>query len=371
MGAALGGRGHLRLRPVRAAPRGLLHRRPASHGLRLPACGPRLLLHAHRHHRPFPAHAGQSRLLPHGLGRQRPAHRAPRAELLRRALRPGPALRPRLHPAALGRRGRVGQSRRSNPDLATQLRRAVRTPDGRGRGAVRSPVAPPGPECGLDAALPDHRNAGPQSRPSSLPAQPGARRGLPGGCAGPVGRDLRHRGGPGRAGVARLPRLLPPSRLSPRRPRRCLAGRRSRRPRRGGPDRHQGRLRRDDPPRAPARVRRPGRPSRRRAIQAAVRHDGRLPRLRRRSPRPAPPRGGDGQGRRHRHVLHLRGHHRHRLVARSRPAAARHPAQGRPPGDADTGMDHRRPRSRGLRRHGRQDRLHRPRDPRRSAHGRR
>jgi valyl-tRNA synthetase len=34
------------------------------------------------------AHARQGRLLPHGLGRQRPAHRAPGRELLRGALRP-------------------------------------------------------------------------------------------------------------------------------------------------------------------------------------------------------------------------------------------------------------------------------------------
>ena len=42
---------------------------------------------------------GQRGLLPDGLGRQRPAHRAPGAELLRRALRPVAAVRPRLRAA--------------------------------------------------------------------------------------------------------------------------------------------------------------------------------------------------------------------------------------------------------------------------------
>ena len=39
---------------------------------------------------------GKAGVLPHGLGRQRPSHRAPGAELLRGPLRPVPALRPRL-----------------------------------------------------------------------------------------------------------------------------------------------------------------------------------------------------------------------------------------------------------------------------------
>ncbi len=45
---------------------------------------PRVQLHPHRHHRPLPADARQAGLLPDGLGRQRPAHRAPGRELLRR-----------------------------------------------------------------------------------------------------------------------------------------------------------------------------------------------------------------------------------------------------------------------------------------------
>ena len=70
--------------------------------------GPRLLLHPHRPHRPLPADARQDRLLPDGLGRQRPADRAPGAELLRRPLRPVAALRRRLHAR---RRSRTPRSR--------------------------------------------------------------------------------------------------------------------------------------------------------------------------------------------------------------------------------------------------------------------
>ena len=82
----------------RSAPRGagLRHRHPAAHGVGLPAHRPHVLLHPHRRRRPLPAHAGLRGLLPDGVGRQRPPHRAPGAELLRRPLRPEPALRPVL-----------------------------------------------------------------------------------------------------------------------------------------------------------------------------------------------------------------------------------------------------------------------------------
>ena len=87
---------------------------------RQPARRARLLLHPHRPDRPLPADARQGGLLPDGLGRQRPADRAPGAELLRRALRPVAALRPRLHPA-----GEAGPEA-PGADQPAQLRRAVR-----------------------------------------------------------------------------------------------------------------------------------------------------------------------------------------------------------------------------------------------------
>ena len=107
-----------------------------------PAHRARLLLHAHRPHRPLPADARQGRVLPDGLGRQRPAHRAPGAELLRRALRsrrcrttrtsPPPAQAGAKPPAA---------------DLPAQLHRAVRAAHGRGREGLRG-------SCGARSACP-------------------------------------------------------------------------------------------------------------------------------------------------------------------------------------------------------------------------
>ena len=66
------------------APRpGLLDRHAAADGVGLAAHRPRVQLHPHRHDRPLPAHARPAGLLPDGVGRQRPAHRAPGRELLR------------------------------------------------------------------------------------------------------------------------------------------------------------------------------------------------------------------------------------------------------------------------------------------------
>ena len=56
--------------------------------------------HAHRPGRALSADARQGSVLPDGVGRQRPADRAPRAELLRRALRSVAAVRPVVHAAA-------------------------------------------------------------------------------------------------------------------------------------------------------------------------------------------------------------------------------------------------------------------------------
>ena len=72
----------------------LLHRHAAAHRQRLAARRPRLLLHPHRRRRAVPAHARPRSVLSDGVGRQRPAHRAPGAELLRRAVRSVAAVRP-------------------------------------------------------------------------------------------------------------------------------------------------------------------------------------------------------------------------------------------------------------------------------------
>ncbi len=101
---------------------------------------------------------------------------------------------------------------------------------------------------------------------------------------------------------------------------------------------------RDDPSRAPPVGRRAHRPPRRRALPAALRHDGHLAPLRRRGAGARAPRRRDGQGRRHRHVLHLRRPHRRHLVARAAAAdpLAHHPQ--RPPAGRDARVARRRPR---------------------------
>ena len=99
---------------------------------------PRLQLHAHRPRRALPAHARQERLLPDGLGRQRPAHRAPRAELLRRALRPDRCpTTPDFTPPLEGGDNESRKAADQVPDLPPQLHRAVRDAHRRGREAVR------------------------------------------------------------------------------------------------------------------------------------------------------------------------------------------------------------------------------------------
>ncbi len=142
VGRDLGARRHPPVRSRRRArgrPRHRLqHRHPAADRIRQPAHRARLQLHAHGSRRAVPADARQAPLLPDGLGRQRAADRAPRAELLRRALRPDAPVRRRF----TCRRSRVAttpveQGRRPGADLAPQLHRALREADRRRREAVR------------------------------------------------------------------------------------------------------------------------------------------------------------------------------------------------------------------------------------------
>ena len=100
-------------------------------------------------------------LLSDGLGRQRPADRAPRAELLRRALRPDAALRPGASTSDAGATGPT-----SRPVVAAQLHRALRAADGRGREGVRGPL----PRLGLsvDWTLRTPRSASASRRISQL-----------------------------------------------------------------------------------------------------------------------------------------------------------------------------------------------------------
>ncbi len=266
---------NLRLRPHprgRGRPAGrVLGRHPAPDGIRKPPHRARVLVHAHRREGALRAHARQDRVLPDGLGRQRPSHRAPRAELLRRALRPFASVRRRLHSAVRGRRQQEQQGRRPGAHQPPQLHRAVRAAHGRGREAVRGPLPRAGPERRLDADLPHDLRRFDPHEPAGVPAQHRARRGVPGPRADAVGRGLPLRDRPGRARGPRPARGLPPRRLRQ--------------------DRRLGRrVHRDHPSRAAPGVRGARGEPRRRALPAAVRHDRAHAPLRRRGARARAPR---------------------------------------------------------------------------------
>ena len=263
MGTSLGRPGHLRLRRHRPARAGLLHRHPPADGLRVAARGPRLQLHPHRPGRPLPAHARARGVLPDGLGRQRPAHRASGPEPLRRPLRPGslPVRGPRLHAA-----GKKPDPKRQMLDQPAQLRRGSasqldRRPTRRSlRGAVAHAS---GLSVDWSHDVHHHRRRRPSSAsPAGLPAQLRPRRGLPPGPA-PTGLwdvTFADRGRPGGARGKGVRRRLPPHRLRSYRSARRL-GRLHRRYRRGR------RRDRDHPSGAASpRLCRPDRTPRRRAL---------------------------------------------------------------------------------------------------------
>ena len=256
--------GTYRFDPTATRGRGLLHRHAAADGVRVAPHGLGLRLRPDRRHRPLPAHAGLEALLPDGLGRQRPAHRAPGPDLLRGDLRPLAPLRPGLHAPRGARQGR-------HPGQPAQLHRALRAPHRRGRAGLRRAVAARRAVGRLAADLRHHRRPGPAHEPAHVPAQPGPRRGLLLRGAHHVGRRLPDRGRPGRDGGQGAAGRIPPPALR----------------------RHRDR---DDPPRARGRLRRPRGPSRRRALRGAVRHDGAHAALRRRGAGARPPPGRARQG---------------------------------------------------------------------------
>ena len=200
--------GHLPVRPDRPPGARVLDRHPAAHRVRVAARGSRVLVHPHRPDRPLPPHARAGGVLPHGVGRQRPADRAPRAELLRRAMRSVVAVR-------RGLRATGGAGQGAGPDLPPQLHRAVRAAHAGGREGVRGALHPTRAVRGLDPVLPDHRRQRPGRVPAGLPAQHRPRRGLPGRGTDPVGRDVPDRGGAGRARGPREAGGLPPHRVPP------------------------------------------------------------------------------------------------------------------------------------------------------------
>ena len=180
-------------------------------------------------------------------------------------------------------------------------------------------MALPRPVHRLVADLPHHRRASAARGPEGVPAQPGPWRSVSEGRSGSVGRDVPDRSGPGRTGIARISGLLPQGGVPFRR---------------RHPDLH-----RDHPSGTAGRLRRADRAPGRRALQAVFRPVRLLPAVPRESADSGAQGGGNGQGRRHRHVLYVRRRHRRRMVARPEPAAAfHHPAQ-RPHRHGHPGLD--------------------------------
>ena len=137
---------------TRPRARGLLDRHAAADRQRIAARRTRVLVHAYRPHRAVSADARQGGVLSDGMGRQRPADRAPRAELLRRALRSVAAVRSVVHAAgAAGEAAALG--------VASELHRALRPPDRRRREGVRAPVEDARPVGRLVDDLRDDRHA--------------------------------------------------------------------------------------------------------------------------------------------------------------------------------------------------------------------
>ena len=106
---------------------------------------------------------GQGRLLSDGMGRQRPADRAARAELFRRPLRSVAAVRPVVSAA-----GQAGEA--ADLGFAAELHRAVRAADRRRREGVRGALAVPRAVGRLVDDLRDDRPARPAHFAGGVPA---------------------------------------------------------------------------------------------------------------------------------------------------------------------------------------------------------
>ena len=215
----MGPRWHLPLRRVSGTPRRVLDRHPATHRVRVAPHGARVQLYPHRHDRPVPTDAWQVGLLPDGVGRQRTPDRASGAELLRRPVRPQPAVPGRLR-AAVSRR--TAQEPPRHPDLAAELPRTVRRAGRDRRAGVRGVVPATRAERRLEPPLRHDRRAQPPRQPTGVPAQPRPRRGLQPRRPHDVGRRLPDSRRPSRDGRPRATRRLPQDRLPQvRRFRRC------------------------------------------------------------------------------------------------------------------------------------------------------
>ena len=298
--------------------RGLRHRHAAAHGERLAARRPRLLLHAHRHHRALQAHARHGGLLSRWAGTTtacRPSAGC-RTTTACAAIRRCPTTRrssrrrqPDKHPIAISRPNFI--------ELCTRLT----VEDEQAFENLWRHLG-----LSIDWSMTYATIAKPAQRVSQL-----AFLRLLGSATRPT-RSKRRRSGtwtsrpPSRRPNSRTARCPAPTTACASRAR-TACGRAWRR--RLDRDRHHA-------ARTAAGLRGAGRASRRRPLSAALRQPRHHAALRR-------ARAGAGasarrprEGQRHRHDLHLRRHHRRHLVARAEAAGAgRDPAQRHArPGDA-------------------------------------
>jgi hypothetical protein len=308
MDRALGRRRPLSVRSHAVARRCLLHRHAAPDRQRLAARRPRVFLHAHRCHRPVSADARKGRLLSHGMGRQRLADRAPRAELLRRQVRAVAAVRPVVRPA-----GEAGQA--ADPGVASELHRALLPADRRRRESVRAVVAAPGALGGLVDDVRDDRAPRAKALADFLSAFALARTRVSARGADALGHRLPDRGRAGRARRSRAAGRLPPGPLRASR-------------RRVHRNRH-------DASGIDPRLRGARRASRRSALSTVVRHRGRHAAFPRARAGQGPRARGSREGQRRRDDLHVWRRHRRRVVAGARPAGA-----CRDPGERYVQADH-------------------------------
>ena len=288
MDGSLGSRRGLSVRSDGRARRGLFHRHATADRQRLAARRPRLLLYPHRHPGPLSPDARARRVLSDGLGRQRPANRTSRPELLRRQVRPVAAVRRVVHATGEARQaGHLG--------VTAQLHRALRAAHRGRREGLRGPVADVGPVGGLGDDL-FHRGQGQPARLATcVPAAARPRHRLSARGADALGRGLPHGRGAGGARGPRDPRRVPQAALHARRRRRDR-------------DRHHT-------PGTAGGLRRAGGASRRRAFSGAFRH--RRPHAAVQGPcaLQGPPARQPREGHRRRDDLHLWRHHGRDVVA--------------------------------------------------------
>ena len=231
----------------------------------------------------------------------------------------------------------------AGPDQPAQLRRAVRAARRGGRAGLRVAVAHPGPLGRLVAALHD-------DRPQGAEGQPDAR-----SCAtSPAARPTSRRRRPCGTSPSRPPSRRPSSRRATT-PAPTTASRST-----GRGDGEPVYIETTRPELIPSVVALIAHPDDERyqpLFGTTVTSSG----LRRRDPGPRPPGRRDGQGRRHRDVLHVRRPHRRHVVARAQPARAHRDRSRRPDPARDAGVARERAGRRGLRGAQGQDDLQRPR----------